>query len=43
MVTSINDDAIEFYRQNGFTQTGRTEPYPNDPDIVEYEMTRTLG
>ena len=43
MVTSINDDAIEFYRRNGFSKTGRTEPYPNDPDIVEYEMTKILG
>jgi ribosomal protein S18 acetylase RimI-like enzyme len=40
MVTSANGPAVRFYEQLGFTQTGRTEPYPNDPAIVEYEMSR---
>jgi ribosomal protein S18 acetylase RimI-like enzyme len=32
MVTSNNDPAIRFYQPLEFTLTGRTEPYPNDPD-----------
>ncbi|HEY6412407.1 MAG TPA: GNAT family N-acetyltransferase [Edaphobacter sp.] len=43
MVTSVNDSAMEFYQRNGFAMTGKTEPYPNDPDIVEYEMARGIG
>ena len=39
MVTSINHSAILFYERLGFTRTGRTEPYPNDPAILEYEMS----
>src|SRR5579862_4627446 len=39
MVTSCNHDAIEFYQRNGFSMTGRTEPYPNDPSLIEYEMS----
>ena len=42
MVVSNNDSAIRFYERLGFTRTGRTDPYPNDPAIVEYEMSRTL-
>jgi ribosomal protein S18 acetylase RimI-like enzyme len=42
MVTSNNEPAILFYKQLGFLQTGRTEPYPNDPSLVEYEMVRTV-
>ena len=42
MVTSVNDAAIRFYEQLGFTKTGRTEPYPNDPALIEYEMSRTI-
>ena len=41
-VTSNNDSAIGFYRALGFAFTGGTEPYPNDPELVEYEMIRTL-
>jgi ribosomal protein S18 acetylase RimI-like enzyme len=37
-VTSSNLTAIEFYRRHGFAMTGDTEPYPNDPALVEYEM-----
>jgi ribosomal protein S18 acetylase RimI-like enzyme len=43
MVTSRNDAAMEFYRRNGFSMTGRTEPYPNDPALIEYEMSRTIS
>ena len=42
MVVSNNDSAIRFYERLGFTQTGHTDPYPNDPAIVEYEMSRSL-
>jgi len=39
MVTSVNQPAMLFYDRLGFTRTGRTEPYPNDPAIQEYEMS----
>lgn len=42
MVTSSNDAAIEFYARLGFLRTGRTEPYPNDAALIEYEMIRPL-
>ena len=42
MVTSNNDSAMEFYRRNGFSFTGRTEPYPNDATVTEYEMSKTI-
>jgi ribosomal protein S18 acetylase RimI-like enzyme len=42
MVTSINEPAIGFYERLGFTRTGRTEPYPNDPAVIEYEMSRPI-
>lgn len=42
MVTSHNEGAIRFYEQLGFTRTGRIEPYPNDPAVVEYEMERPI-
>lgn len=41
MVTSNSEAAIRFYQELGFTRTGRTEPYPNDPRGTEYEMWRT--
>jgi ribosomal protein S18 acetylase RimI-like enzyme len=37
-VTSNNDTAMRFYEGLGFARTGRTEPYPNDPALCEYEM-----
>jgi len=40
MVTSSNDSAIRFYETLGFTRTGKTQPYPNDPALIEYEMSR---
>jgi ribosomal protein S18 acetylase RimI-like enzyme len=42
MVTSNNTGAIRFYEKLGFVRTGRTEPYPNDPAITEYEMSRPI-
>jgi len=43
MVTSSNHAAMEFYGRLGFSMTGRTEPYPNDPALMEYEMSRRVG
>ena len=42
MVTSNNEPAIRFYQRMGFTRTGRIEPYPNDPAMIEYEMSRPI-
>ncbi|HEY1575537.1 MAG TPA: GNAT family N-acetyltransferase [Terracidiphilus sp.] len=39
MVTSVNTGAIAFYERIGFRMTGVTGPYPNDPAIIEHEMT----
>ena len=41
-VVSTNDSAINFYESLAFTKTGRTEPYPNDPNLFEYEMAKGL-
>jgi ribosomal protein S18 acetylase RimI-like enzyme len=43
MVTSSNHSAIEFYKRCGFTMTGKTEPYPNDPSLIEYEMAQPVS
>jgi ribosomal protein S18 acetylase RimI-like enzyme len=43
MVTSCNDNAMRFYERLGFARTGKTEPYPNDPALVEYEMVRSIA
>ena len=43
MVTSNNEPAILFYQRLGFTRTGRTEPYPNDPVLIEYEMSLPIS
>jgi ribosomal protein S18 acetylase RimI-like enzyme len=40
LVTSNNNGAIEFYRQLGFALTIWTEPYVNDPALLNYEMIR---
>jgi ribosomal protein S18 acetylase RimI-like enzyme len=42
MVTNSNAVALAFYRRLGFEMTGRTEPYPNDPALFEYEMCRAV-
>jgi ribosomal protein S18 acetylase RimI-like enzyme len=42
MVTSSNDVAARFYERLGFIKTGKTEPYPNDPALVEFEMIRNI-
>jgi len=38
LVTGNNESAIQFYEALGFAQTGRTEPYSNDPEVLEHEM-----
>jgi ribosomal protein S18 acetylase RimI-like enzyme len=42
MVTSNNLAAIAFYQRLGFSATGRTGPYPNDPAVIEYEMSKPI-
>ena len=42
-VTANNDRAIGFYRRIGFTLTGETEPYPNDPALFEHVMEREIS
>lgn len=42
MVTSHNHSAQSFYQRLGFAFTGVREPYPNDPELFEYEMSRRL-
>ena len=42
MVTSSNAPALVFYQRLGFTLTGHTEPYPNDPSLIEYQMSRSI-
>lgn len=42
MVTSCNEAAMAFYDSLGFTRTGRTEPYPNDPALIEWELARRI-
>jgi ribosomal protein S18 acetylase RimI-like enzyme len=41
MVTS-NEPAIRFYQRPGFARTGRTEPHPNDPAVIECEMAQPI-
>lgn len=43
LVTNCNQAAVEFYKRNGFTMTGNTGPYPNDPSITEYEMAQSVS
>lgn len=43
MVTSHNDVAIRFYERIGFVKTGKTVPYPNDPNVFEYEMKMVIS
>jgi ribosomal protein S18 acetylase RimI-like enzyme len=41
-VVCNNAAAIAFYERCSFGMTGRTEPYPNDPALFEYEMVKLL-
>jgi ribosomal protein S18 acetylase RimI-like enzyme len=43
MVVGNNESAIRFYERLGFRRTGRTEPFPNDPSILEYEMSCAIS
>ena len=43
LVTSNNDSAIEFYQRLGFSLTGKTEPYRNDPALSNFEMIRSIS
>ena len=43
LVTEVNHSAIEFYERIGFEKSGKTETYPNDPNILEYEMIHELS
>ena len=42
MVTSKNLAAIAFYERLGFTPTGRTEPYPPNPTLIQFEMSKSI-
>lgn len=42
LVTNNNETAIQFYTSLGFKMTGKTEPYPNDPALFEYEMVKQV-
>jgi ribosomal protein S18 acetylase RimI-like enzyme len=42
MVTSNNQSAQLFYERLGFTFTGVSEPWPNDPAFFEHEMSRRI-
>jgi ribosomal protein S18 acetylase RimI-like enzyme len=39
-VTEGNTPAIECYRRCGYELTGQTIPYPNDPQLREFEMVK---
>jgi ribosomal protein S18 acetylase RimI-like enzyme len=41
-VTSNNMTAQNFYEKCGFTRTGITQPYQNDPALFEYEMAKAI-
>jgi ribosomal protein S18 acetylase RimI-like enzyme len=41
-VTSSNSTAQNFYENCGFTRTGITQPYQNDPALFESEMAKAL-
>ena len=43
IVTSNNGAAIEFYKRLGFTLTGNTAPYRNDPALNDLEMNRPFS
>ncbi|WP_018684029.1 GNAT family N-acetyltransferase [Actinokineospora enzanensis] len=41
-VVENNPRAIRFYDRLGFTRTGETMAFPNDPTVTEYELTLAL-
>jgi ribosomal protein S18 acetylase RimI-like enzyme len=41
LVTSRNVAAIALYERNGFQKTGRTKPYPHQPETWEIEMSKS--
>jgi ribosomal protein S18 acetylase RimI-like enzyme len=43
LVTSNNHTAINFYQRLGFSLTGKTEPYRNDPALLNMEMRRSIS
>lgn len=43
IVTSNNDMAIEFYKHLGFTFTGQTSPYRNNPSLTDLEMVYSVS
>ena len=43
MVTSNNEQAMQFYQRLGFALTGRNEIYRNDTLLLDYEMCRSLS
>lgn len=43
LVTGVNDGAMRFYERLGFVKTGKTQAYPIDPAITEYEMARPVS
>lgn len=42
LVTDWNTGAMALYERLGFRMTGQSEPYPNDPKHVEYQMARKV-
>lgn len=42
-VVDDNPGALALYERAGFTPTGTTYPYPNDPERWEIELSRPLG
>ena len=42
-VTTTNGPAVRFYESLGFVRTGKVSPYPNDPQLREYEMVKGIG
>jgi len=42
MVTSNNQSAQLFYERLGYAFTGFQQPWPNDPEVSEHEMSRPL-
>jgi ribosomal protein S18 acetylase RimI-like enzyme len=43
LASGNNATAIEFYQRVGFAMTGRSEPYPNDPAVIEHEMAKSIA